>query len=268
MEMEMEIEADSQSQLGQLGGWSGPAFKPVLQRQRRQTSPCNDLPCELLSRVLQLLDLQTKLRAQLCCRRWNALLSRPQDPGLWGTVKVDLKMVIAHLSLRQGGKETRLLTSARAFFQPVCRWIAKRSFGISTLELVTTRCIGCEAPDEPCVLHTCKNCPDAIDAGVAMIMGSLPAHALEVNLLLESCAPGKPMGILQLGAEPIMQQCGSQQIFQSQTQSPSEWWQALGQLTTLTSLSMRTFRCPEFSADADRRYTTLQGHNPRLMMLI
>lgn len=73
-----QMEADSTSQLGQLGGWSAPAFEPVLQRPRPQAAPFTELPCELVTAVFQFLSFQDLLRAQRCCRRWHNLLSRPK----------------------------------------------------------------------------------------------------------------------------------------------------------------------------------------------
>ncbi|KAK9806008.1 hypothetical protein WJX73_004223 [Symbiochloris irregularis] len=91
-------------------------------------TPWAALAPELLATVFKHLELPDLLRAQLCCRSWHAVLSKPQVRGLWGNISIQLdKFSWDSLVAPDQHPAARLL--------PTYRWLQRRAPGISTLQI-------------------------------------------------------------------------------------------------------------------------------------
>ncbi|KAK9795232.1 hypothetical protein WJX73_008379 [Symbiochloris irregularis] len=93
------------------------------------------LPLELLTTIFQQLNTKELVRAELCCKTWHSVLSKPQVPGLWGCVEIKLDELPNRLDLPPQDWDEHDVASE--MFLPFCQWLQDRAPGLESLHLMT-----------------------------------------------------------------------------------------------------------------------------------
>ncbi|KAK9790568.1 hypothetical protein WJX73_009767 [Symbiochloris irregularis] len=137
-----------------------------------------ELPPELLAKVFKNLNLLDKLRAELCCRTWYRVLSRPQARNLWGSVTMDLIELPKRICCLPADEEKDRGLEVQSFL-PTSRWLRARASAMSSLKLVTLACAACSSGND---------WAERAKGGLTMLLGALSGKDLAVHISLECAA--------------------------------------------------------------------------------